>query len=833
MQGKVTDGEKFAAKPREKAENKRAKRILLKILRETARGSGAFLIGLSNLFFKTNPLGVALLCATGGNILPILLGLIFSALWAQDRPGVAVATYLAAALIRAVSALLTDSSSSELRRKARQKLRDANQTTERNPAFEEKKRVASSRLSVLIRKLRQAPAGEAIHLLRSELRGLFNESVVLRMVTASVCTLPMMLYRWISGGARYYDLYALFFCVLVAPAAVLVYSVYLDKRRELPVLLTVSAGALLYSLIWSASDLLLYTLPLANVLSLFFTLYITERSGAAKGVGAAILCGLASDPKQIPAYLIACLVYRLFRGREKHGMGVPAACLSALLWSVYTGGLGTMTLWMTSYLLAGTIFSLVILLEKNLTVAAVSEEPVPDTAAKLHHATTRHEDANTRLRGISEAFSSLSEMFYNLSDRRRRPGMLDLRRICDLSFDQYCPECPNRTVCWGLEYTDTLDVVNRLSSGLHKHGKVNSEQIPTTFAERCNSMDGILEEINRRCATLTGELLRDNRTEIFAMDYEAAANILSDALEEDAGEYRFEPQLSTKISDYLRDAGILTQSVTVYGKRRPRILVRGVDIDHATVTAETLRGDLSEMCGLELTSPAFEVENNSSTMILQARKQLRVFGAQNNLPADGGVSGDAVNLFSNDQDYFYALISDGMGSGKEAAFISNLCSTFLEKMLRAGNRAGTSLRMLNNLILSRSQDSASECSSTIDLAELDLITGNASFTKGGAAPSFVVRGKTVHRIQSGSAPIGIIRRLDTKTTTFPLHPGDTVVLISDGVQQNDPDCRWLTEFLKDASDKEPAEITYQICLHASAGASHDDCSAVALRIEGV
>lgn len=830
MQGKVTDSEKLTAQPREKAENPRAKRILLKIAHESARGCGAFLFGLSTLLFKTNPLGVALLCATGGNILPILLGLIASALWSMEHPWFTVATYLAAALIRAVSTLLSDSPSKELRREAKQKLRDARRKIEGLPEFEESEAPRPSRFSALVRKLRQAPAGEAIYLMREELTGLFNESIVLRMVTSAVCILPMMLYRWISGGMQYYDLYALFFCVLVAPAAVLVYSVFLDKRSDLPILQTVSAGALLFSMIWASSDLLLYTLPLANILSLFFTLYITEHEGAAKGAGAAILCGLASEPLQIPAYLIGCLVYRLFRGREKHGMGVPAACLVALLWSVYSGGLAAMTTWLTSYLLAGAVFSLVILIEKSLPTAAVSGDPIPDTAAKLHHATVRHEDTNTRLRGISDAFSSLSEMFYNLSDRRRRPGTLDLRRICDLSFDAYCPDCPNRTVCWGLEYTDTLDVVNRLSAGLHKRGKVNREQIPEAFASRCDSMDEIVEEINRRCAVLTGELLRDNRTEIFAMDYEAAANILNDALEEDEGEYKFDPQLSAKISDYLGDAGIRAQSVTVYGKRRPRVLVRGVDIDHATVTAETLRCDLGEMCGLELTNPTFEVENNSSTMILQARRQMSVYGAQNNLPAEGGISGDAVNLFSNNQDFFYALISDGMGSGKEAAAISNLCSTFLEKMLRAGNRASTSLRMLNNLILSRSQNSATECSSTIDLVEFDLITGNAAFIKGGAAPSFVVRGSTVHRIQSGSAPIGIIRRLDTKTTTFPLRPGDTVILISDGVQQNDPDCRWLTEYLKDISGKEPAEIVYQICLHASTAESHDDCSAIALRI---
>jgi stage II sporulation protein E len=253
-------------------------------------------------------------------------------------------------------------------------------------------------------------------------------------------------------------------------------------------------------------------------------------------------------------------------------------------------------------------------------------------------------------------------------------------------------------------------------------------------------------------------------------------------------------------------------------------------VEHAKVSAQTLRSDLGEMCALELGQPVFEVEDKVSIMSLQAKKKIAVEGAQNNVSADGGVSGDSINLFSNKQDYFYALISDGMGAGKEAALTSGLCSVFLEKMLRAGNRAWTSLRMLNNMIRSRGEDSVRECSSTIDLMELDLMTAEASFIKSGAAPSFVIRGSVVHRIQAGTAPIGIIQALDAQATPFSLRVGDTVVMISDGILQNDEECEWISDYLSQAGGLSPDEIVYRICLQASSFDTHDDCSAVALRI---
>jgi stage II sporulation protein E len=318
--------------------------------------------------------------------------------------------------------------------------------------------------------------------------------------------------------------------------------------------------------------------------------------------------------------------------------------------------------------------------------------------------------------------------------------------------------------------------------------------------------------------------------EIFAMDYEGAAQIIEDALAEDGNEYRFDPELETRLSVYLSDAGIGAQSVSVYGMRRRQLLIRGVELDATSVTLETLRSDLGEMCGLDLGAPIFEVEGGSTTMRLQARRRFSVQGAQKNLSAGEGVSGDSVNLFTNRKDFFYALISDGMGAGKEAALTSGLCSVFMEKMLRAGNRAGTSLRMLNNMIRSRGADSTRECSSTIDLLELDLMTGASTFIKSGAAPSFVIRGSVVQRIHAGTVPIGIICALDAGQTRFELREGDTVVMISDGILQNDAECEWITSYLSEAGEQTPEEIVYRICHHAAEYDTHDDCSVIALRV---
>ncbi len=813
MQQKVREKETVRARQRG-VSSERFRRFLLLGVREFLWGCLGWLYGQAPLLFDTYPLGVALLCASGGHTVAILIGLIASAFWQMQRPGVYVCVYAAAALARTVIRLAFEENRgmrAELsgrvlgKMRARRKEKD-----DRDEASNKAEQVAAGgRKQTVVKEW-------------------LSESVRLQMVLSAACALILSLHRIITGGFRYYDLFAAGFVLILTPVAVLIYSVSLGGRIGHRALCLISRAALLFSLVWAADGITVAGLSLSAMLALFFTLYATATEGAATGAMAAILCGIAYGPLYAPAFLLSSLSFALFKGSRREGAGLLLSVFSLMVWAIYVGGVAMLTILLLPCLAAATAFRLYL---RFFAKEEASDQLADDNALRLRMEGARYQDSSERFRGISDAFSSLSEMFYNLSDRFRRPGTLDLRRITDSSFDAFCADCPNKSVCWGLEYSDTVGVVGSLISALHTKGKVSRAQITPSLAHRCDSVDAILERINRECAKLTGEMLRNNRTEIVAMDYESAASIINDALEEDDGEYRFDAALEQKIGEYLKDVGIFAHSVTVYGNRRRQIVVRGVDVEQATVTVETMRSDLGELCGLELGCPVFEVEGKVGVMTLRAKKKLAVIGAQNNVSADGGVSGDSVNLFSSKKDYFYALISDGMGAGHEAAQTSGLCSVFLEKMLRAGNRASTSLRMLNNMICSRDADSTRECSTTVDLMELDLMSGVASFIKSGAAPSFVIRGSTVRRLQAGTAPIGIIQALDLRPSEFLLRAGDTVVMISDGILQDDEECEWITSYLAGASSLTPAEIVYHICLHAAGKERHDDCSAIALRIQ--
>ena len=296
------------------------------------------------------------------------------------------------------------------------------------------------------------------------------------------------------------------------------------------------------------------------------------------------------------------------------------------------------------------------------------------------------------------------------------------------------------------------------------------------------------------------------------------------------------PRMSKKLSKIIADEGFGEHSVTVFGKRKLKILARGLDLCDRQSDVSVLRGKLEEACSLSLADPTFELSFGSVNMQTEAR---RAFSADTafSTSAGGGekICGDAVSIFENKCDYLYALISDGMGKGQGAALVSEMCCAFLRNMLSAGNRMETSLRMLNSVIRAKGKDSEAECSATVDLLRFDLYTGALTLVKSGAAPTFVLRRGNVFKLSSPSFPIGILRAIDAKQIDISCEDGDLVVMISDGATRGGDDVEYLYEMLREPTlCNDPAsKIADRIIRRARAECDTppDDISVVVLKVK--
>lgn len=167
-----------------------------------------------------------------------------------------------------------------------------------------------------------------------------------------------------------------------------------------------------------------------------------------------------------------------------------------------------------------------------------------------------------------------------------------------------------------------------------------------------------------------------------------------------------------------------------------------------------------------------------------------------------------------------------MGSGREAAFTSRLASIFIEKLMHCATPKNVTLEMLNAFLMSKTD----ETFTTVDLLEIDLLTAQANFIKAGAAPSYILRGDRLHRIESRTPPAGILSRMCAEQTSFTLKEGDFVILLSDGADAGEEGEILASLLAGKAFDNAAGLCEYIFQSAKERGAGSDDLSVSVLRI---
>ena len=189
--------------------------------------------------------------------------------------------------------------------------------------------------------------------------------------------------------------------------------------------------------------------------------------------------------------------------------------------------------------------------------------------------------------------------------------------------------------------------------------------------------------------------------------------------------------------------------------------------------------------------------------------------------------GDSVTYFRGEGSTLYLLLSDGMGSGREARRESQLALRLMEQFLTAGLHPDPALRTLNAALHLRSDDRGSF--TTIDLLALDLSKGHAALYKYGAAPTYIKRGASVRRLTGSSLPAGLHDTAAVPAADrFPLESGTFLLMVSDGVADSSDD-QWLQDLLAGWRGEDPnvlVSLVLRECWQRRQG--DDDCSAICL-----
>ena len=536
-------------------------------------------------------------------------------------------------------------------------------------------------------------------------------------------------------------------CVLAVPPAVSMSVFFRSKGGLAENIFILSAGIICLRGLGLINP---FGFPLSVAAAVYLTAVISSKKGFPFSGAAGFVFGIAGGVQAIPAVGIFGLI---------HGLFVYDAPVFALILAYM------ISVTASAYILS---FSGVLPIAVSAAAGALAYLPFCFIKPQVKKQT---EDIypDKGMASLAAGFSSLSGLFFTMSEQTLSPPRDAVYRDIKEKLDTLCTECGGCHLDKGriTEYLTDLCVDRR---------EVLGEDMPSSLRKNCPYYQDI--------ALIPREAVRETEAEAnriygdFAARYKCFSNMLAASARKAEEEQAEDASLVPKVEKVLDDNGIYYEKVRVTGVRMRKVEIFGVRPDSIRISSGELSRIIARAVGRCLCPPEFVCCDEKTTAVFTTVAALRTEAVKLVTARDGeSLCGDTVNMFENAENCFYSLVADGMGSGREANMVSRLASLYLEKIIGVGCDMNSAVMMLGDTL----SGGQGETFTTVDLLEADRVLARAKIIKAGAPPSYLIRDGKQYVIKSKTPPLGIIKEVMPKQTTFSLRRGDIILMVSDGV----------------------------------------------------
>lgn len=391
-----------------------------------------------------------------------------------------------------------------------------------------------------------------------------------------------------------------------------------------------------------------------------------------------------------------------------------------------------------------------------------------------------------------------------------------------------CADCEGRQCC---EKEGLFASMDRLVSVGAVKGQVSLVDLPADLGAKCRNAAGLLFACNRLLAQYQGtvreeESARESRR-ILAEQAHGVSEILRDIALEQSEECVFS-EGENALAGALAQAGILSSEVFVYGEGGSVTVSLTLP---QTVSAKRLCSVASAALGVPLSlAEKIVLSPTSACFVLRRKPEFDAAFGVATKPKEGETrSGDTYSVLKIDERRFLVALSDGMGSGAEARDVSDRTLTLLESFYKAKMPSETVLSTVNRLI----SYSGEERFSCLDLAAVDLDTGDADIVKIGSPVGFILAQEELRVLEGESLPLGMLEAVHPATLRATLHAGDFMLFMSDGVTQAFGSSAELYAYLSALRPINPQSLAEEVlkkALSCYRGKAEDDMTVLAVKL---
>lgn len=449
-----------------------------------------------------------------------------------------------------------------------------------------------------------------------------------------------------------------------------------------------------------------------------------------------------------------------------------------------------------------------------------------------------------KLENIAVMFSGLGGAGGSVSDEAKiRLREEEVARALSSIGEKVCQECTNRSKCWEDEFYSTSQAMMDMLEIAEK-GKLTSRTLPRYFNETCIKKSELMGtvhlvvEYNQTQGYWRKKMLTERQ--LVSEQMKATAQIIKNL----AREINKEPLVNKPTSAKLKEKAALLDcqldKVMITGKGAATIVE--ITKQPCSGRRECVNTVLPLAAGLlrekmMIKSRCGTVGNHKPCKLtMHAAKNFSIATAvASSAKVEGAVNGDNCAVLPLSGGKVALLLSDGMGSGSEAAAQSNSAIRFLKEMLELGFAVDVAVETVNAMLLLKSPE---EKFATLDMLIIDLYSAEGEFLKIGAAPSYVKRVREVGVLKGNSLPIGILNNIEIDPIKVKLAAGDIIVMVSDGIADALPASvdkeLWLSNILRRMPEDTPKTVAGRILDEAKrslGGKDRDDMTVLCIKLD--
>ena len=419
-------------------------------------------------------------------------------------------------------------------------------------------------------------------------------------------------------------------------------------------------------------------------------------------------------------------------------------------------------------------------------------------------------EAKEKIGAVSEVFNSLADITLQSTKESKEETVEVIKKYILCYVNNTCFACSNINECIEKENLDLT--ASYLADKLENNERIEPEMLKFNCKDAKVIIDNLYDIYNsmKLMRVLKQRELENN--EKISNQYKEVSKLLNNIAEDIKEGSIVKEDIQKRLRDELKFYGF-----NIYEDE----FLRDKDtIEYTFVTDILTNIDKQKKQILELASRILE-QNMTIKLILNISKTEKSkvklisspkYSIKSEIISEsktkGEVSGDSYLQMELQDLRKLSVISDGVGSGENAAKSSQAVINILERLLSGGFDEEKAIEIVNSIIKLKGDD---ELFATLDAAIINEKDAQCYFIKLGAAPTYIIEKGKVITINSTTIPVGLVDNTDYIPICKNLDEGDIIVQVSDGVIPDDMDknSNYLKNYLSTCDITKSAKILAQ------------------------